>query len=241
MPPHDSQTPKNTPVGWIDWNGEQAKKQAAEEARLRSRKPLFGAEEGRGSRLLTGLIIAIAGVPSLMIGLGIWTNDSIVMAAPLMIIFCVGLLFVGGGLAFAIGFITPELEIDGSLPQSAPKKYPRVAIFLSAIAAAGLAGVATWVAFTDGMRTWLLAFWRWYFSYIDAGGLASRLDMWAQSAGRASLDIRVGRHRARPVAHAGRNGDARWPERDRKKPVPDLIRDGSRFCENHANKNLERV
>jgi hypothetical protein len=169
------------PEGWSDWKAEQAKKRAQRAARQRAREaakgPLFSSEEGRGSRILTGLVTAIAGVPSLMIGAGIWTIDNPAFYAPLSIILCLGFLFVGGGLSVALGAFSPELEADGSLPGSAPKAVRALQFFLQASAAAGLAGVGTWAVLGGKMHD-LANLLGLIFVYADPAVLESRLKLW---------------------------------------------------------------
>jgi hypothetical protein len=166
---------KPMPKGWIDWNGEQARKRAAGEERLRARRPLFGDEDGRSSRLLTGLIVAIAGLPSALIGLGLWSHPA--LAAPLMIILCIGLVFVCGGLSFALGFVSLELDEDGALPPSAPEPVRALQFFLSALAAGALGGLGAWAALSGKVQS-LAHLISMAFAFADPGVLETRLNMW---------------------------------------------------------------
>lgn len=169
------------PKGWTDWKAEQERKRARREMRRRIRarykKALWSTEEGRLSRLLTGLVTAAAGLPAIMIGAGMWRMESTWLDAPLSVVLCAGLMFVGGGLSVALSAVTPELESDGALPPYAPRGVRALQFFLSASAAAGFAGVATWAVLTHKAHDLAMVLGA-AFAFGDVDMLELRLQLW---------------------------------------------------------------
>jgi hypothetical protein len=96
-----------------------------------------------------GALTAAAGLYFCLVGFGMLPPPGRVNG-PLWIVTCAGLVFLAGGVAV---IVRGELGLDDrarELPNDAPAWLRTIYILAGLVAAAGLAGIGTWVAFGGG-------------------------------------------------------------------------------------------
>ena len=104
-----------------------------------------------GARIVIGAIVALAGLPMVLAGLGMLPPDPKSIHAPLWVILCAGLAFMLAGATVALGAVG-NAEADGTLTADAPFGL-RLAQYLMGLSIVGaLALVESWVAFGPGER-----------------------------------------------------------------------------------------
>lgn len=102
-------------------------------------------------RLLFGGILMLAGLPLVLVGLGILQPDPKSLHAPLWVAACAGFAFMAAGATVALGAVS-KAEHDGSLTAEAPLFLRMLQYGLGLSVVTGLALVGTWVAFGPGER-----------------------------------------------------------------------------------------
>ena len=98
-----------------------------------------------------GLLTAAAGVYFGLVGLETLPLPSRING-PIWISLFVGLVFFSGGVAVIVSGATGAYDRAGELPPDTPVWVATVYWLAGVLAAAGLAGIGTWVAFGGGTR-----------------------------------------------------------------------------------------
>jgi hypothetical protein len=102
-------------------------------------------------RLIFGGLFILAGLPIVLVGLGILRPDPRSIHAPLWVIACAGFAFMAAGTSVALG-AAGNSERDGSLAPDAPLLLRLAQYGLGLLVVAGLASIGTWIAFAPGER-----------------------------------------------------------------------------------------
>ena len=103
--------------------------------------------------ILMGIVFVLAGLPPMLIGMGVITPSGGDAGSPPWVVICAGLMFVVAGLTIVLDFaVAGGVGPDGDLRAGTPFAI-RVANFLCGMTIVGLmTSVFGWVAFGSGPR-----------------------------------------------------------------------------------------
>ena len=123
--------------------------------------------------LAIGAVCAAGGIYFVLVGLGLAPPPS-KLNGPLWLSICVGLVFLAGG---AMVLVRGWLAVPDSqdLPDDAPRALIALQWIATVGAVVGLATAATWIAFGDGPRHFVLPVLAW--------------GSWAEGIGRAGFGL----------------------------------------------------
>ena len=116
-------------------------------------------------RLAFGMLFVLAGLPILLIGLGVLKPDPAGIHAPLWVIACAGLAFMAAGASVALGAGAGTVARDGGLPATAPWPLRAAQYVASHSVVVMLATIGSWIALGPGERE--------FTSTVSAFGISS--------------------------------------------------------------------